>query len=363
MAGDRIVIDFDDEDERLRDADPTRPVSGAPGSAPYPSAADAPTLIRPIVPPSGSGPSAAPPYGAPLNAPPYGAPLNAPPYGAPLNAPPYAPVPAGAVGPPAVRAGVGARLGAWLLDGLIVGVPSAIVYVVVLWLGAAVLFNGISEFDGDQAAGGIGLIVFGLVVVPFLLAIGYWLYVMLLMKRPGARNGQTIGRGVLDIRVARMDGQPVGPGVAFLRDVLYRSGPPLLVLLIAEVIGTSSGGSVAFLLLVLLFDAAWYGAAIVMAATDPYGRTVWDRWAGTLVVTTASTPYGPPMRPFPPAGPSAAPPVARVFAPPPTSVSAPPQGPPLAHEPAGRLWAPEAPSPEAPSPPRPLRLRDDLRDP
>jgi uncharacterized RDD family membrane protein YckC len=48
------------------------------------------------------------------------------------------------------------------------------------------------------------------------------LYAPVLMKRPGAQNGQTWGKQVLGIRVVRDSGQPVEFGFAMLREVVVK---------------------------------------------------------------------------------------------------------------------------------------------
>lgn len=52
------------------------------------------------------------------------------------------------------------------------------------------------------------------------------LYAPLLMARRGARNGQTLGKQTMGIRVVRTDGEPVGFSTGFLRTVV---GQQLLI--------------------------------------------------------------------------------------------------------------------------------------
>jgi uncharacterized RDD family membrane protein YckC len=96
-------------------------------------------------------------------------------------------------------AGYGQRVGAWLIDYLIAGV--------VIWVGTVLVAV-------DQAAIGAVLVLLGLVVA--------FLYFPLTMKRGGERNGQTLGKQVLDIRVIRDNGQQFEFGSALLREFVVK---------------------------------------------------------------------------------------------------------------------------------------------
>ena len=99
------------------------------------------------------------------------------------------------------------RVGATLLDGLIMFVPLAIIVGILV----AVAVDG----------GGAGAIVaWSLVVVVYLAAIG--LYAPLLMARGGAANGQTWGKQIVGIRVVRDKGGEVNFGYAFLREAVVK---------------------------------------------------------------------------------------------------------------------------------------------
>jgi len=73
----------------------------------------------------------------------------------------------------------------------------------------------------------VGVIAYGNFVA---LVIASWvalltvagLYSVLTMIRPGERNGQTFGKQILDIRVARQDGKPVDAGYALVREVAFK---------------------------------------------------------------------------------------------------------------------------------------------
>jgi uncharacterized RDD family membrane protein YckC len=93
----------------------------------------------------------------------------------------------------------GARVGSYLLDGLIQAVP----YIVL---------------------GGIGLAIGGssgavLVVLGVLGSVGLWIYNRFIQ---GGGTGQTWGRKALGTRlVGEQTGQPIGAGMAFVRDLAH----------------------------------------------------------------------------------------------------------------------------------------------
>jgi uncharacterized RDD family membrane protein YckC len=106
-------------------------------------------------------------------------------------------------------ASMGKRLGARLLDGLIVGIPLSILYLVL------VLPAITSAANGDSAAAGsVGGGVIFFYLITFLLSIGYEVGMI------GAR-GATLGKQILGIKVVReADGQIPGYGPAALRWVI-----------------------------------------------------------------------------------------------------------------------------------------------
>jgi uncharacterized RDD family membrane protein YckC len=157
------------------------------------------------------GPQAPPP-------PPQGPPADAPP--APDSAPSYGgPVPPGGWQQPIARpesgwagkplASWGSRLGAYLIDFLVVLIP-----VVLL---AILIFGGVADDDSSfwewVGASILYALLFGAV---------FLLYAPLLMMRQGERNGQTLGKQTVGIRVVRDNGQPFGFGWAALREVVLK---------------------------------------------------------------------------------------------------------------------------------------------
>ena len=132
-----------------------------------------------------------------------------PPPGA--GGPPVAATP-GALAGRHVLAGWWSRVGAALIDGLIVG------------LGGIVLLIAITApfgllFFADENLG-IVSIIFGFMLATLCVTIVAFLYAPAMMSRT---NGQTLGRMVLGIRVVRAKGQPMTFWFAMLREVVIKA--------------------------------------------------------------------------------------------------------------------------------------------
>jgi uncharacterized RDD family membrane protein YckC len=150
-------------------------------------------------------PAAAPPAGPQSPAQPQGAPPytgQQPPGG--WQAPPP-PVPSAWAGAP--LAGWGSRVGATLLDGLILLVPVAVL------IGVAIAIA-----QGSNA-GAVVTIVIGFLAYAFAILF----YAPLLMKRPGGRNGQTFGKQIVGIRVLRDNGEAFTLGSALVREFVVKN--------------------------------------------------------------------------------------------------------------------------------------------
>jgi uncharacterized RDD family membrane protein YckC len=152
---------------------------------------------------------------------PYGAPPPPNPYGGQAN--PYGSAPAYPYGQQ--RAGVPSggyaswisRVGAYLLDGLIgavAGLP--------LWIGYIILFssattttdaNGVQTTHMNGGAGAAILILIGVIT-----SIAFWVWNVCIKQ---GRTGATIGKGVLGIRLVNGQGQPIGAGMSFLRQLVH----------------------------------------------------------------------------------------------------------------------------------------------
>jgi uncharacterized RDD family membrane protein YckC len=169
------------------------------------------------------------PYGAPPPANPYGAPQQDP-YGAPPQNPqaPYGGTPNPYGGSPNAYAyasgGSGnyaswiARVGAYVVDyvlAAIAGLP--------LWIGYGILIAGAStttdpvtgtkttHMDGGGAS--LILILLGLVTY-----VAFWIWNVCIKQ---GKSGQTIGKGLLAIRLVGRDGQPIGGGLCFVRQLAH----------------------------------------------------------------------------------------------------------------------------------------------
>ena len=172
-----------------------RATGGHPGGAP-PYGATPPDYTQQFpqygAPQTGDPQYGAPQYGTPQNGTPqFGAPqFGAPQYGAPqYGAPQYgAPQDGGFGGPgfpgPDPNSGAGTpgellpRLGARIIDGLIVGIPMGILSAIMI-----------------IASGGSGFVDFFMTVVSGVVAFGYWTYME-------SARGATIGKKLLGLSVA-----------------------------------------------------------------------------------------------------------------------------------------------------------------
>jgi uncharacterized RDD family membrane protein YckC len=92
------------------------------------------------------------------------------------------------------------RLGAYIIDALIVAVATGIVEAII----AAIIRSAGNDFTGFGWRGGLIGLVLGLIYFGYL-----W-----------SRNGQTIGYMALGVRLVREDGQPVSFVLAALRYLL-----------------------------------------------------------------------------------------------------------------------------------------------
>jgi uncharacterized RDD family membrane protein YckC len=150
--------------------------------------------------PYGQQPPQQPPYGGP---PAYGTPAQAG-YGQPVPAPGgYVPDrPGYYMG--RTLANWPQRVGAYLIDYLIAAIPAFV---------AVLLFGGTSS--GNNASAGAGVVAFLL----YLISLGVWIYNRAILM---GRTGQSWGKQVLNLRLVRMaDGQPMGGGMCFVRDLCH----------------------------------------------------------------------------------------------------------------------------------------------
>ena len=144
--------------------------------------------------PTSPGPEAAPGYGGPVPPGGWQQPVGRPPGGV------------GWVGRP--LASWGSRVGATLLDGLILLIPSAILVALVI---------GVFAAGSDVGGVVVAIIAFLAYVVAALF------YAPVLMARTGERNGQTWGKQILGIRAVRDNGEQFELGFGFLREFVVKN--------------------------------------------------------------------------------------------------------------------------------------------
>ena len=146
--------------------------------------------------------------------------------GAPAPYPPPAaygaPVPTGVDGPWGPLADWGSRVGALLIDTL-VNMIALIPYVLGFVLIVAAVDNGYdsSTTDYQPATVDRGLLITGIVllVVGFLTGVGLVIWNRYLKQ---GRTGQSVGKKVLGLKlVDERTGQPIGAGMAFVRDLAH----------------------------------------------------------------------------------------------------------------------------------------------
>jgi uncharacterized RDD family membrane protein YckC len=104
------------------------------------------------------------------------------------------------------------RVGAQVIDGLIVGVGALILFVIF----GAVFSVGFAA--SDEA--GLASLIVGLLLWVLSVTIVAFLYAPALMART---NGKTLGRMVTNIRVVRTSGEPITFGFAMLREVAVKA--------------------------------------------------------------------------------------------------------------------------------------------
>jgi uncharacterized RDD family membrane protein YckC len=109
-------------------------------------------------------------------------------------------------------AGWWSRVGATLIDGVIIGIGTLVILAI---------FGGVFSvgFFADEDTGVVAVVV-GLMLGFLAVAIVALLYAPLMMDRT---NGKTLGRMAMGIRVVRANGQPITFGFAMLREVAVKA--------------------------------------------------------------------------------------------------------------------------------------------
>jgi uncharacterized RDD family membrane protein YckC len=173
-----------------------------------------------------------------------------------------------------VLAGHGRRLAAALLD--------AVAYAVVVGAcGAVGFFAGLAVASGTDTSGDgweeVGWVLLG-AGLGFVIGFVVWVVLTVcLVRRRGARNGQTLGKQIVGIRVVRADRASVGLGLALLREIVTKWVLiSVVATLISWLLGFLDGGSIGF----LVAAAVWY----LPAFADDQRRALHDRMCFTRVV-------------------------------------------------------------------------------
>ncbi|MEN8650153.1 RDD family protein [Streptomyces sp. 21So2-11] len=206
-----------------------------------------PPPTPPTPPPSGSPYGDAPSGGAPYGGPPQGS----PPYGGNAPPPPYS---GGAADPLAGMpplAPTGSRLVARIVDALIVGIPMSLLG----WLIG--MFDGYSsDWDdiSDQAGGGKSLFWQLITMVVY---VGYDTYMT------SNKNGQTVGKRLMGLRVAMLNSGTVPETSASLMRAVVLWVPALIC----------------------CFCIWWLVNLIMILVDKPYKQGLHDKAAKTVVVS------------------------------------------------------------------------------
>jgi uncharacterized RDD family membrane protein YckC len=120
----------------------------------------------------------------------------------------------------AAYASIGKRILAHIIDGFIVGL-GAIPGVILMFVGvglAASTSSPSGRMSDDAAAGAVGIFLLAYAVI-FLGVIALWLYNCYLLGKDGA----TIGKRLMKVKVLDAQGQPLGFGKAFLREIVKQA--------------------------------------------------------------------------------------------------------------------------------------------
>jgi len=119
---------------------------------------------------------------------------------------------AGWVGRP--LASWGSRVAAWFVDGLIIGIPATVIFLV--------LAAGALGLTGDDSDPSFWALIGGAILSTLIFAVIAIVYAPVTMARQGPRNGQTWGKQAVGIRVIRDDGRPMDFWAAVLREVVVK---------------------------------------------------------------------------------------------------------------------------------------------
>ena len=122
--------------------------------------------------------------------------------------------------PQGAYAGVGKRILAHIIDGFIIGlgaIPGFILMFVGIGLAASTAGSS-GQISNEVGAGALGIFMLAYGVI-FLGVIALWLYNCYLLGRDGA----TFGKRLMKVKVLDAQGQPLGFGKAFLRELVKQA--------------------------------------------------------------------------------------------------------------------------------------------
>lgn len=162
--------------------------------------------------------------------------------------------------------GAGKRFGAFLIDSVLIGI---IGLVLMKLLAGDAISEYMDAYEAWTDAGSRGdaptLSGGGLFLATFITLVIWFLYRVILE----VRTGQTLGKKLLAIRVADLNGSTVSVASSLKRNSWY-----IVVFLLSSTVGLI-GGLVSMIILIVLG---------VMISRSPYGQHTFDQWAKAYVV-------------------------------------------------------------------------------
>ncbi|WP_297004536.1 RDD family protein [uncultured Corynebacterium sp.] len=164
--------------------------------------------------------------------------------------------------------GAGRRLGALVIDNIII---SIIGFVLVTVIAGSDFTDYADKFQTWHDAGEPGdapVLDLGNFVIALLLTLIIWFVYRLSME---VRRGQTLGKMALKIKVVDADGKLLTAGASFKRNSWY-----IAVFLLSMFVGFI--GSIVVLILMAVLG--------VMITRSPFGQHTFDQWAKAYVVNT-----------------------------------------------------------------------------
>jgi uncharacterized RDD family membrane protein YckC len=163
--------------------------------------------------------------------------------------------------------GAGARLGAYVIDLLVVGVAMAVVMLFVVWDDVSAWIDDLDQWDGNGDAPDLNMGGFYLISI---LSIIIWMAYRICME---TWRGQTVGKMALKMKVVDVDGQLPTAQASFLRNSWYLISA---VLSFIPVVGWVANVGIP-------------AALGVTISRDPYRQSFTDHWGRTYVVSTRPT--------------------------------------------------------------------------